>query len=204
MVDKPQANSEPKIEDDNSDFVTREELIQIVNSAISSRTKSWERKMDEFIAKASPSVESEPKDDPKKPSLNKLQEQLNKITAERDAEVAKRKDTDLRNMLRDNLTKAGVPAHLMKAAMAVLISEDKVVGYNEDNQMVFKSAAGEEMELATGLKTFFKSEEGKAFLPPKGATGSGDKAYSPSSSKPSPTMTDTDIADTLSQAIRGY
>ena len=158
---------------DVASSITVEQVNQIVNSAISSRFKSFERKLDEFATNFKPTTQEEPK---KEDKFSVLQRQMEAIQKERDAEVAKRKDTELRTSIKDALVKSGVSPHMVKAAMSVLVDSDKVVGYNDDDQIVFKTATGD-LDLANGIKTWAKSEEGKVFVAPRGTQGSGERSF---------------------------
>lgn len=199
MVEKPQGNSEPQSEqgeDNKPEYVSREELNQIVNSAISSRNKSFEKKFDEFINKFNSNTAEKQET---KPTSEKegFVKRIAALEQERDAAISKQRDKDLREQVRDNLTKAGIPPHLQKAAMAILISEDKVVSYDEDGTMVFKTQNEGNLVLAEGIKSWVKSDEGKNFLPAKGAAGSGDRNYNSSNNKTSQKLTDVGLAEKL-------
>ena len=160
--------------------LTVEQVNQIVNSAISSRLKSFEKKFDEFATKLTTKPEStEPilqqkEEKVSNAELLNLKKQFEALKVEKEQETAKRKDLDLRTTVKEHLQKAGVPAHLMKAATAVVIDSDKLVSYNEDDQLVFRSDVGD-LDLASGLKQWSKSSDGKVFLAPKNVSGSGEK-----------------------------
>jgi hypothetical protein len=100
------------------------------------------------------------------------------MEAEKQQLIAKDRDANLRKSLAAELTKAGVDPRFMKAAIATLIDSDKLVNYTsseyEDNKdkIVFRAQDGEE-ELPRGLNNWVKSDEGKNFVAPKGAKGSG-------------------------------
>jgi len=180
------ANSEQADTASSITNVTIEQVNQVVNAAISNRFKTFEKKLDEFSTKFQPLpvVQEEPKEKVEKISnleLVKLKQQFDAMQKERDSELSKRKDFELRNNVKETLLKSGVSQNLLKAAMAVLIDSDKLIGYNEEDQIVFKTESGE-VDLLSGLKTWVKTDEGKSFVAPKGSVGSGEKSFS---SKPS-------------------
>jgi hypothetical protein len=159
--------------------ITLEQVNQIVNAAISSRFKSFEKKFDEFSTRlATPDHNEEPKKDEKlsNTELLNLKKQLEAIQKERDSEVSKRKDTELRTSVKETLLKAGVAPHMIKPALAMLVDSDKVVGYNDEDQVVYRTQTGD-LDLDSGLRSWIKSDEGKAFAAPKGALGSGERSF---------------------------
>jgi hypothetical protein len=147
-----------------------------INAAISGRLKSFEKRLEEFSTKIAPQPQQEPQDD-KKPSnaeLAALKRQFDALQKERDLEVSRRKDSELRTTIKDQLQKTGVAPHLTKAAMAVLVDSDKLVGYNEDGELVFRTSTGD-LTVEEGIRSWVKSEEGKSFVQPKGVSGSGER-----------------------------
>lgn len=177
MTDKPQ--------DTMPEFVTKEEIIQLisqtVNSAISQRNSSFEKKIEALLTKPQETTEEVKPGRVPNAEIAAMKKQLDEMRAEKESEINKRRDTELRTSLRDHLTKAGVAPHLIKAAVATLLVEDKAVGYTSDeyaadkNKVVFKTQNGEE-ELTSGLAKWIRSEEGSSFLAPRGAQGSGGKS----------------------------
>ena len=181
MADKKLTDSAESEQADTASSITIEQVNQIVNQAISSRFKSFEKKFDDFTAKLAP-IDKENQEPNKKEEklsnaeLVKVKQQLEAIQKDRDNEVAKRKDFELRNSVKENLLKSGVAPHMVKAAMAMLVDSDKIIGYNDEDQIIYKTATGD-VELTSGLKDWVKTEEGKAFVAPKGAIGSGEKTF---------------------------
>ncbi len=189
-------------------------VSQQMNAAITQRNSAFEKKMEAMISKLVPQTHQE--EDVPAPKVAKLpnaeilamKQQLDAIKAEKDAEVNKRKETELRTNVREHLTKMGVAPHLIKAAIATLVSEDKLVGYTTEeyatdkDRMVFRSKPGPlgEEDLSTGLSKWIKSEEGSGFLSPRGAQGSGDRSYSgklPTSKQP---LSNQSLADMIMEA----
>jgi hypothetical protein len=194
------ANSEQA---DTASSITIEQVNQAINAAISNRFKSFEKKFEEFATKLTPPDKiEEPKKDEKlsNAEMQALKKQLENIQKERDTEVSNRRNLELRNSVKENLLKAGVSPAMVKAAMAVLVDSDKVVGYDEADQIVFKSATGD-MDLASGLKTWAKSEEGKAFVAPRGAIGSGEKSFGKVNSNTSAKPSRQEVGAMLEEAL---
>ena len=123
-----------------------------------------------------------------------MKAQVAEMIAEREAEKASARELQLQSSLKDELGAGNVPPHMMKAAIATLVHADKLVGYNDDGQLVFKGKYGDE-DLVSGLKGWLKSEDGKAFQAPKGVTGSGDRAYR--AGNPTNTQSKPDAVDLL-------
>lgn len=100
-----------------------------------------------------------------------------RMQAERDAEKAKVRDTGMRQRLADELTKIGIDPRYVRAAAGNLLDVEKRVRFDDDNDdvLVFKDATGD-VDLATGLKGWIKSEDAKIYLPPRGTQGAGDRS----------------------------
>ena len=97
-------------------------------------------------------------------------EAAEKATAERDAKASR---DDERARLSGLLQEAGISGAKLKAAVAVLHTEDRRVKRDADGSIVFVADDGDEVPLAAGIKTWLNSEEGKTYLPPRGSSGSG-------------------------------
>ena len=189
----------------------------IVNSAITQRNSSFEKSVLKEVQTllgsktASPEEEtasSKSKKSAQDPELVAMKAEIDKMKAEKAELVAKERDGSLRKFLNQELSKAGVRPEMIKHAIATLVDSDKTVGYTSDeyaqdkDRMVFKSKSGEE-DLTTGLKNWIRSDEGKVFLPPKGAQGSGDKSYSAAKKNGSPEMSDASFVNILTNLRNG-
>ncbi len=99
------------------------------------------------------------------------------LKAERDAEKAAARDGKLRQKLTDALTKGGVDPRYVRKAVGDLVDVEKRVRFSDDegDDLVFRDATGD-LDLETGLKGWFKSDDAKIYLPPRGTQGSGDRA----------------------------
>jgi len=110
----------------------------------------------------------------------KLRKRLDEIEAQRQAEREQIKAQEERTALQAALTSAGIAdARQQRAAMAILYTEEKRVTRNADGEIMFKTVDkyGDPVDrpLADGVKEWADSDDGKAFLPPKDARGSGAK-----------------------------
>jgi hypothetical protein len=117
------------------------------------------------------------------PVLKSLQRQLADLKADNEriaqsaaAEKAKNRDSSLRQKLAESLGEMGLKdAVRVKHAIHHLVDGEKRVSYGEEGEaIVFRDSDDSVLDLATGLKSWMKSEDGKYFLPPTGARGSGD------------------------------
>lgn len=170
-----------------------------VHSAISDRLKRWETKLAERekaleqrfqetlkgeFAKfqpAQPQGKSEPDSDPMKAVKDaeaRFKQKLEQIEAERAQERQRVQQAEERTELQKALAAAGVtePARV-KAAMAVLYTEEKRITRGSDGKILFKHVDkfGEpnEFDLEEGVKAWANSDEGKFYVPPKPVAGSG-------------------------------
>jgi hypothetical protein len=187
------------------DALNEEKVNRIVNSAISNRMKSFERKMDEFMGKFTQPTEEKPVKEEKvsNTELLQLKRQLEAIQKERDTEVSKRKDTELRNVVKEQLLKAGVNPSMVKAAMAILVDSDKVVGYDEADQVSWKDNDLGSIDLASGLRNWSKTDEGKSFIAPKLVQGTGAKGFSNKVNKLENKLSRSEVGSMLEQALLG-
>lgn len=114
---------------------------------------------------------------------NRIKELEQQNKAERDArEVEKttRLREEERNKLGSVLTERGIPAAQVRAAVALLHTEDKRVARTDDGRIVFKFERGsgqgkyvDELEVDKGVDEWLKSDEGKAYIPARQANGGG-------------------------------
>jgi hypothetical protein len=93
------------------------------------------------------------------------------------AEMRARADLNLRQTLRKELGKRGISTEeAAEAAELFLYDGKKRVGYSEDGEtLVYKDPEKGELPLSQGLETWIKTAEAKLYLPPVGASGSGEK-----------------------------
>lgn len=183
------SNSVPQSEsgsDENQEFVTKDQLVTIINSAISARNKGTSKEIADLKAVIAQLTESlaQPKAEEARPAAKvekqdnsevaAMRKQLEALTKEREAEKAKAKDLQLRSSVKDELTRVGVTSPAaVKGAMAMLLT-DNSVGFNDDGELVYR-VDGEETDLSSGMKAWAKTDDAKLFLPARGVNGSGDR-----------------------------
>ena len=176
----------------------------ITNQAIGARFKTFEKQLDAKSAESTKSIldkiaemgttaaagksgkkgEKGEEESSETPAFKSMQRQLAEVTketerlkSERDQERSKSRDMSLRQKVTDELTKNGITdPQRARHALAVL-KEEQRVKYAEDDSddIVFRDADGSFLDLSTGVKSWSKGEDGKHFLPPTGARGSGDR-----------------------------
>lgn len=177
--------------------VSLDQVNQIVNKAISARLKSFESKFDDFVSKVAP------KEQPKEEKLSEvaqLKKQLENLVKERDTEKSKRREVNLRNQVKEQLLAAGVSPQMIKPAMAVLVDSDKLVDYDEEENLVFKSEEGYQ-SIQDGISSWFKGE-GKVFQSAKNVSGSGDtKAYRGAQKAPQQQLSQEELGAMLEQTL---
>ncbi len=105
--------------------------------------------------------------------LAELKAQTEAANARAAAEAAKARDVALRQRLAEELQKHGVDAKRVKHAIGYLVDAERAVKFDgETDDIVFGNDA---IDLASGVKSWVSSDEGKFYLPPSGASGSGDR-----------------------------
>lgn len=183
-------------------YVTEEQLNRAITSRLDGFGKKIEKtlsesfattlgtKLDEFKASLGTPASGGGDGTPPKggdvdsPLVKGLQKQLDEqkasvlqMKAERDAEKARSRDQALRSKLSEDLTKGGLDPRYVKAAVGNLVDVEKRVRFaaDEGDEIVFKDSSGE-VDLATGLKDWVKSDDAKIYLPPRGTQGAGDRS----------------------------
>ncbi len=186
MADKATGNNQtPHSGQDEGDAsektVTIEQVNQIVNAAITARNRALENKLDSQFAELrnlmSPQTQSEEptsrvgKVDAK---TQMLETQIKQMQSER----ARRRDSELRSAVKDQLLAAGVAPGAVKALVALHVDAEKSVGYaSDDSDDIVVKTSDSVYSLQEGLGNWLKSDDAKIYLAPKGATGSGDRSY---------------------------
>jgi hypothetical protein len=115
--------------------------------------------------------------------LKRLRKRLEASEREREAEkkareeqAAKAARDEERSKLSEALVAAGADAKRVRAAVALLHTEDRKVRRNAEGRIVFLADEDDEQDLPAGVKAWLGTDEGKAFLPTRGAEGSGSTA----------------------------
>jgi hypothetical protein len=216
VADEPNGNGadNPNGKDDTAKYVTPEQLNKAITAHLSRFEKNLSqrddallKKIDERFATNKP---AQPEgDDPegkaakeggddKDDQVEKLKrkfdremadmrKRLEKADTDRELERKKSLDTALRQTLAENLLAAGVDATRQKHALGYLVDATRSVYYNDDGKIVFRGVDGLEHDLNDGLSAWVTSDDAKIYLPPRGATGSGDRgggSASPPSGQP--------------------
>lgn len=106
-----------------------------------------------------------------------LQKALRAMSDEKKATELKTRESEERGALKDALNGKVRPS-LLPAAVALLYGERKVVGRDKDGGVVFKMKDRDNFDVEAaiddGVKAWLETAEGKEYLPPVEAGGSGD------------------------------
>lgn len=108
--------------------------------------------------------------------LKAMKAQLEAERAERERERASRMQQEERAALQAALTTRGVTGPHLKGALALLYAEEKRVTRDDNGNIAFKvqrNGFDETMPLEAALDEWLRSDDGKAHLPPRAASGSG-------------------------------
>lgn len=174
-------------------FVSADATTKIVTQSIAKAL--GDLKIDEKIAAAVPKPPEPGATDDKTgkgkkgdvdPEVAKLHESVARLEREnkeaakarQEAEAA-REESELLGALREQLNTAGVPADRQRGVVALLHAADKRVKRTPDGKpgMHFaRKGYDEVVPLADAVKEWLAGDEGKAFLPPSGAQGTGQGA----------------------------
>ena len=194
---------------------------EVVNKAISARNKDVDKKfqatMTELMSKfeeklkaVTPAPVSNP-DEPKvedspvykgmQKKFAELQEKFEQSEREKAEERNKARDIAMRQRVADELVKAGVDPSRTRHALALLVDSEKRVKYDDDGEIVFRDLDNQELDFATGLRSWAKSEDAKVFMPARGSTGSGDRR--PASRKPASNNGSASLEDEIGESLLG-
>lgn len=117
------------------------------------------------------------------PQVKGMQKTMDALKAKVDAAEAQSKsdrkqkrDSNLRSKLMDTLTSAGLKdANRARHAATILLAGSNVAYEDEDgDDIVFTDPDGAELSLADGVKGWLASDDGKLYIPARGASGSGE------------------------------
>lgn len=146
------------------------------------------------------------------PAIRSLKRQLEETNArvkaaedKHAAAAAKAADMQLRAQLTETLTAAGVDAKFVRHAVGFLVDVEKRVRMSEGGEITFLDGT-DEVTLATGMKSWLRSDDAKFYLTPRGANGSGDKSGGKAPAKPSGTaapLSREELAVKLQEALMG-
>jgi hypothetical protein len=187
-------------DDDAGKYVTRDELAQIVNAAVSGHTKRLEKRLGDSLVSqivaqlktdagqgdddgqddgqdddsgSAGKAKSSPETIALKRQISALSNKLQKAEDGRAAEAKQRQAEALRSEARKLLGDAGISGRGLRGAMAELLQDGRVK-LGEDGSHLFEDDDGTELPLADGLKGWASSDDAKLYLPPRDVRGSGD------------------------------
>jgi hypothetical protein len=189
---------------DVPEYVSKTEFNEQLNRAITARTKQLEAKhtqstealmakFDEMLstrleafkpaapastpaADAPPSPTDSPEFKAMAARLAKMDEQWKTESEKRKSLEAKERDTTMRSRITEYAAEHKVDAKRAKVLVGHLVDSEKRVSWSEDGEsLVYRTDDGDTVDYKSGLLSFFKSEDGKLFIPPTGASGSGDR-----------------------------
>lgn len=168
--------------------------IEDFNKAASARDKRFEAKQEKLLADfyarlttpkepdATPDADPKPEAKPVDATtaeMKRLARELEKVKAEREGEKKLREAGEQKSRTDEEratvlaaLTEKGVTGPKARAALALLHTEDKRVVRDEDGKIIFRDDDGP-ADFRKGFEAWINSEEGKHFLPARGAAGSG-------------------------------
>lgn len=117
--------------------------------------------------------------------LQKLQKRLESSESEKAAERAKARAQALRQRTFELLSEHGVTGNGARYAFNNFAAEGRVV-YEGDtsDELLFVDEKGEKLPIKDGIKSWVESEDAKVFLPPRGASGSGEEPRRPAGTGP--------------------
>lgn len=165
-------------------------MNKAISTHVTRATKGLTESISAAVAEKLKSSEDEPPDDKKgkgekgtdpevKKQLDAMQKRLDTSEKARlDAESKqaateqKRLKTEEREAARTILAKAGLDEPRVKAALAILHTEEGRIARAEDGKIVWKNG-DDEVDLGKGLGEWLKSDEGKTFVPARDVRGSG-------------------------------
>ena len=222
----PQALTEEKV---------AQMVAQIVNQAFSARSKTLKKELSDDMGKNFEGLQKrldemsltkadsrrrkpgEEGDEPDKstPEFRGMQRQLQDMKSsleERDRKLAeanqRQRTTELRQRVSEELGRNGVTdPRSVKGAMAILVSDEQRIRYDDDGSLVFVENQDSVLDLSTGIKAWMKSDDAKLYLPPSGAMGSGGRPVArqvaPANAQPSDADDSMNIGLALVQQFGG-
>lgn len=105
-------------------------------------------------------------------------EEMKRMREERKQEIEQKKRAEEREILTQELRKGGLEESTLRAATALLLSEDKVIMRDDNDQIVWRAQRDgyhDDLPVSAGVAEYLTTDEGKALLPAAGARGTGSK-----------------------------
>jgi hypothetical protein len=106
-------------------------------------------------------------------------EDMQRKTKEKEDAAARQEE---RGILESQLRKQGVPDARLRAAVSLISHELGTVQRDDTNNIIWnaqRDGYSERLSVDDGVKEFLNTDEGKTFLPPTNAGGSGDHGGAP-------------------------
>lgn len=103
-------------------------------------------------------------------------EEIQRIKDEREREIEDRKRSEERELLTAELRKQGVEEGRLRAAVALLLNEDRVIVRADDDAIAWRMQRDgyhDDLAVAAGVAEYLQTDEGKSLLPAKGSRGTG-------------------------------
>ena len=186
-----------------------EALVANFNGGLAELKQLFTARQEEAETKPSQAVHDKPVSFEDTTAYRTMKRQLDDMTAKMKADAeehaavaAKATDMQLRAQLTETLTAAGVDAKVVRHAVGFLVDVEKRVRMSEGGEIVFRDGT-DEVTLATGMKSWLRSDDAKFYLAPRGVNGSGDKPGGKAPAKPSGTapMSEDELAVKLQEAL---
>lgn len=169
--------------------------VEDFNRAASARDKRLEQRLEKMLAERAAPKPAPADDDADEPqpaaaqgaaapssdaAIKRLEKMLERERKAREATEATLRDNaaksardEERSRLAEQLTAEGITGAKLKAAVALLHTEERRIKRNDQGSIVYVGDDGDETDLKAGLKSWLSTDDGKSFLPPRGAQGSG-------------------------------
>lgn len=150
-----------------------------VQRMLKAQMSEYKKEMLSLLAQnAAPAPKSKDESSEDVTSKAALKRQLDQLMKERDDEKAAKRALELETSVKDTASRLGVSPTFVEPLLALIVDRKKLAYVNPDGLVTFKGKYGDEVDVETGLKDFLKTDEGKAYLAPKGAKGSNDRRQS--------------------------
>lgn len=96
---------------------------------------------------------------------------------QRETERKNALDVRLRKLAQDELSGAGIQSESVRHALGFLVDAEKRVFFDDDGKASFRDEDDLVVPLRDGIASWAKSDGAKIYLPPRGASGSGDRNH---------------------------
>jgi hypothetical protein len=155
-----------------------EEANKAAGAHVTNRNKSFEEKLNsriDSLAKATPVEEDQPEKVTLTTRMNKLEEENRRLISQNKAEKEANARANMRSIAESALLKGKVDQKLLKAAVAQLMHEDKLIDLDETGNAYFKSNSNgyeDKLPLEEGINGWLKTN-GQAFIASPKANGTG-------------------------------